>query len=77
MNDFQYFNSKETSTNCKAYLEINGKQANEILKRGSNIKFTGYHKQQKAVFVIYGDFKSILKKVQKINKNNPNEYYTS
>ena len=45
MNDFQYFNSKETSTNCKAYLEINGKQANEILKRGSNIKFTGYHKQ--------------------------------
>ena len=44
MNNFQYFNSKEPSNYCRAYLEINWKEANKIPKRASNINFTGHHK---------------------------------
>ena len=42
-------------------------------QKGSNKKFTVPHKQLKASFVIYADYESILPKVCKINRNNPNE----
>ena len=42
-----------------------------------NVKFTGHHKQLKAPFVMQVDFESILKKVQRNNRNNYNESYNN
>ena len=63
MNCLQCFSSKEILTNHpRVCLEINGGQASQMQK-GSNIMFTGHHKQLKTPFATYDDFKSILKKV--------------
>lgn len=35
-------------------------------EQGSNIKFTGYHWPLKAFFVLYTDFESILKNLEKL-----------
>ena len=36
-------------------------------EKGSNVQFTGHHKQVKAPFVIYPDFECNLNEVQKTN----------
>ena len=48
--------------NC---LTINGSQAINMPKQGDNIlKFNNFHKNLPVPFVIYADFKAIMKKVQ-------------
>ena len=50
------------ASNC---LTVNGSQAINMPKQGENIlKFNNFHKQLPVPFVIYADFKAIMKKVQ-------------
>lgn len=46
-------------------------------EKGSNVQFTGNHKQLKSPFVIYPEFEYNLKEAQKTNRNNPNESYSN
>ena len=78
INYLQCFSTKEILANHqKVCLEINEKQATEILEKGGNIKFIGHRKQLKGLFEICADFGSVMKKSQKINRNNPNESCTN
>ena len=66
MNRLQCFSSKEILKNHrKVCLEINRKQATKLPEIDSNRKFTKHHKQFNAPFIIYTDFESNLKQVQK------------
>ena len=57
----------------KTCLKANSKQS---VKFGNGlIKFDNNYKQLAVPFAIYADFESVLKKVQKINRNS-NAFYT-
>ena len=56
-------------------LTINGKHAINMPKEGENmLKFNNFHKQQAVPFVIYADFKVIMKKVQGCKPNDDKSY---
>ena len=61
----------------KVCLKINGKESVNMPKKGNNLQFNSYLKQLKAPFVIYADFKSNLREVQKPNRDNANASYTN
>ena len=54
----------------KIFLNFIGKQGVNISEKGSNVKFNNYHKQLQAPFVVFVDFESNLKVVQKPHRYN-------
>ena len=73
MKCLQWLNSEKILTNHKRLcLEINGKQS---INETRNVQFSRYHKQLSPPFIIYADFESNLKKVQKPNRYNVDASY--
>ena len=64
INEFMYNKTKHNDK--KHCLEISGKQVVNMLKKSSNLQFNNYRKQLQASFMIYAEFESNLKEVQKI-----------
>ena len=58
-------------TNC---IIINGKQAINMPKKGSSVKFTNFHKQLPVPFVIYADFEALTKKIDSCQPNDNKSY---
>ena len=50
----------------EVWLEINGKQCDKMLKKGSNIESTNYSMQFRVLFAFYVDLEANLEKVQKL-----------
>ena len=50
----------------EVWLEINGKQRDKMLKKGSNIESTNYSMQFRVLFAFYVDLEANLEKVQKL-----------
>ena len=73
----QPFSTEEIlKCNIKDCFKINGKQKIKMSKEGKYVKFKNYERKIKSLFIIYGDFKSIL--VPEDNgKQNPEESYTN
>ena len=57
--------------NC---ITINGKQAIELPKNGSSVKFTNFHKQLPIPFVIYADFEAITEKLDSCQAKDDKSY---
>ena len=57
--------------NC---IIINGKQAIQMPKTGSSVKFSNFHKQLPVPFVIYADFKAITQKIDTCQPNDARSY---
>ena len=63
MHCLQCFTSEQVLSNHKdVCISINGKQAIEMPKEGSILKYENYHKQLDVPFVIYADFEAIVEK---------------
>ena len=78
MNCLQCFSSEELLTNYeKVCLKIKDKESVNVPKKGNNLQFDNYHKQWKVSFVIYADFGSNLREVQKPNRDNDDASYTN
>ena len=71
----QCFSSEEIlhkhTPNC---IIINGKQAIEMPKKGSSVKFNNFHKQLPVPFVIYADFEAITQKIDSCQPNDEKSY---
>ena len=66
MKFLEFFSSEEQLTNHREVsLKINGEQTTKMHAKGSNVQFTGHHKQLKAPFVLYSSFESSVNEVQK------------
>ena len=50
----------------EVWLEINDKQRDKMLKKGSNIESTNYSMQFRVLFAFYVDLEANLEKVQKL-----------
>ena len=57
--------------NC---IIINGKQAIEMPKKGSSVKFNNFQKQLPVPFVIYADFEAITQKIDSCQPNDERSY---
>lgn len=57
-------------------LENSVTQGVNMPKEGSNMQISNYHKQLQTPFVIYADFDSNQKDIQKPNRDNAGASYT-
>ena len=74
LNCFNNFNSLETLKKHKEYCYENESVKINMPPPGTYLRFNIFHHSEKAPFVIYGDFESIIKHIHKCDPN-PNKSY--
>ena len=75
LNCFNSFNSPETLETHKEYCYENESVKTLMPPPGTYLEFKNFHHSEKAPFVIYGDFESLIKPMDNCNPD-PNKSYT-
>ena len=75
LNCFNSFNSPETLETHKEYCYENESVKTLMPPPGTYLRFKKFHHSEKAPFVIYGDFESLIKHLHNCDPN-PNKSYT-